>query len=242
MLRPNVYTNADEMTFAYRLAKPQFPREGEKYPLIIFLHGSGECGTDNKKQIKVGVPTLISTLLKRKTPEPFILAVPQCQGGNWWVKKLAMQADYAASREPSPSMEMVLEIVRHLVAEHQADPDRLYITGLSLGGFGTWDAIQREPDLFAAAVPICGGGDIRRVRDIKNLPIWVFHGSDDKNVKVDCSRRMVSALKNIGNRKVKYTEYEGVAHNSWDRAYADKEMIEWLFKQTRTKRPWWKFW
>ena len=242
MLKPAVYTNADEMAFSYRLAAPQFPEAGKKYPLILFLHGSGECGTDNQRQIKVGVPALISTLLKREKPEPFILVVPQCQGGNWWVKKLAMQADYAASQEPAPSMEVVLEIVRHLVETRQADPDRLYITGLSLGGFGTWDAIQREPDLFAAAVPICGGGDIRRVRDIKKLPVWVFHGDADKNVNVDCSRRMANALKLIGNRKARYTEYPGVEHNSWDRAYGDKEMIEWLFKQTRAEKPWWKFW
>ena len=242
MLKPNVYTNEAGETFAYRMAAPQFPKEGAKYPLILFLHGSGECGTDNQRQIKVGVPTLVSTLMKRAKPEPFIMVVPQCQNGNWWIKRLAMNENYAAEREPMPSLEVVLELIRHLVEERQADPDRLYITGLSLGGFGTWDAIQREPDLFAAAVPICGGGDVRRARDIRKLPIWVFHGDADTNVKVECSRRMVAALKNNGNRKMRYTEYEGVAHNSWDRAYSDMEMIEWLFKQTRAKKSWWKFW
>ena len=242
MLKPSVYTNAARETFAYRMAAPQFPKEGKKYPLILFLHGSGECGTDNQRQVKVGVPALVSTLLKRERQEPFILVVPQCRSDDWWVRDLARREDYAMSREPAQSMATVLEIVRHLVAERQADPDRLYITGLSLGGFGTWDAIQREPSLFAAAVPICGGGDIRRARDIKGLPIWVFHGDADKNVDVNCSRRMVNALKQIGSRKVRYTEYEGVAHNSWDRAYADREMIEWLFRQTRTKKPWWQLW
>jgi len=240
MLKPQVYTNAAGETFAYRLSAPQFPAAGKKYPLILFLHGSGECGTDNQKQVKVGVPALIDSLIKR--PEPAIVVATQCQAGNGWVRRLAMGEDYAAAREPMPSLEVALEICRHLVAERQADPDRLYITGLSLGGFGTWDAIQREPALFAAAIPICGGGDIRRVQPIKRLPIWVFHGRDDKNVAVACSRRMVEALKLAGNRKVRYTEYEGADHNVWDRTYANPEVLDWLFRQTRAEKPWWKFW
>lgn len=240
MLAPCVYTNSSGERFAYRLSAPQFPAAGKKYPLILFLHGSGECGTDNQKQIKVGVPALIDTLLK--CPEPVIVVAPQCHGGHWWVKQLAMQENYAAAREPSPALGVALEICRHLVAERQADPDRLYITGLSLGGFGTWDAIQREPGLFAAAIPICGGGDVRRVQEIKRLPIWVFHGKADKNVAVACSRRMVDALKLAGSRKVKYTEYEGAEHNVWDRTYADPAVITWLMQQTRAEKPWWKFW
>jgi predicted peptidase len=242
MLKPCVYTNGAGETFAYRLAAPQFPQAGKKYPLILFLHGSGECGTDNQKQVKVGVPALVSTLLRRERTEPFILVAPQCPATNWWVRELAFNESYAMPAEPARSMAVALDIVRHLVAERQADPDRLYITGLSLGGFGTWDAVQREPGLFTAAVPVCGGGDVRRVRDLKKLPVWVFHGNADKNVPVDCSRRMVEALKQAGNRRVRYTEYEGVAHNAWDRAYAEMEMIEWLFSQTRTKKPWWRFW
>ena len=240
MLKACVYTNGTGETFAYRLSAPQFPAAGKKYPLILFLHGSGECGTDNLKQIKVGLPALMATLLK--SSGPVMVMAPQCQGGNGWVKRLAMREDYAASREMAPPLEVALEICRHLVAERQADPDRIYITGLSLGGFGTWDAIQREPMLFAAAIPICGGGDIRRVQEIKRLPIWVFHGRDDKNVSVACSRRMVEALKLAGNRKVRYTEYEGAEHNVWDRTYANPEVIEWLLLQTRAKKPWWKFW
>lgn len=240
MLKPCVYTNGTGAVFPYRLSSPQFPVAGKKYPLILFLHGSGECGADNLKHIKVGLPALMDTLLKR--PEQVIVVAPQCQNDNWWVRQLAMREDYAASREPASSLAVALEICRYLVAERLADPDRLYITGLSLGGFGAWDAIQREPALFAAAVPVCGGGDIRRVQEIKRLPIWVFHGRDDKNVAVACSRRMVEALKLAGNRKVRYTEYEGADHNVWDRTYANPEVIEWLLRQTRAEKPWWKFW
>jgi predicted peptidase len=242
MMAPFVYTNAAGETLAYRMASPQFPAAGRKYPLILFLHGSGECGADNQRQIKVGVPALVATLLKRPVAEPVILLAPQCPPTNWFVRGLAFNESYSQPTEPARSMALTLELVRSLVATRQADPDRLYITGLSLGGFGTWDAIQREPGLFAAAVPICGGGDLRRVRDIRGLPIWVFHGSADKNVPVACSRRMVAALKQAGNRKVKYTEYEGVGHAVWDRAYGTAELVEWLLLQTRAAKPWWKIW
>jgi predicted peptidase len=239
-LKPCVYTNSMGETFPYRLSAPQFPEAGKTYPLILFLHGSGECGTDNRRQLVVGLPTLMAALLRR--PEPVIVVAPQCQNGNWWVKRLAMRPEYAAAQEPTASLEVALELCRHLVEERQADSNRLYITGLSLGGFGTWDAVQREPSLFAAAVPICGGGDIRRIQEIKRLPVWVFHGAQDKNVPVDCSRRMVELMKQSGNRSVRYTEVEGAAHNVWDQAYANGDMIEWLFRQTRAPKPWWRFW
>ena len=238
-LRPYVYTNALGETFPYRLHVPQFPKAGAKYPLILFLHGSGECGSDNMRQLTAGLPSLMANLQKR--PDPVIVLAPQCQSGNWWVKRLAMKPDYAAAKEPTAALEVALELCRYLVAERQADPDRLYITGLSLGGFGTWDAIQREPELFAAAIPICGGGDLRRVQGIRRLPLWVFHGSNDKNVPVDCSRRMVELLKQIGNRRVRYTEYAGAEHGVWDLTYANPEVLDWLLRQSRAPKPWWRF-
>lgn len=241
LLQPCVYTNETGEVFPYRLHAPQFAKPNQRYPLIVFLHGSGECGTNNSSQIKVGLPTLMAKLIKR--PEPVMVLASQCQVGNWWVKRLARDEDYAASAEPTPSMEVVLTIVDYLMATRQADPNRIYITGLSLGGFGTWDAIQRAPTLFAAAIPICGGGDIRRVQPIKQLPIWVFHGDADQNVNVGCSQRMVESLKLAGSREVRYTEYAGAAHNVWDRTFANDEVIDWLFSQTREKKSWWRrFW
>lgn len=240
MLKTHVYTNAFGEVFPFRMSAPQFPAADRRYPLILFLHGSGECGSDNLKQIKVGLPALMRSLLKR--PDPVIVVAPQCQTGNWWVRRLARQADYAASKAAMPSLEVALELCRHVAAQGLADTNRLYITGLSLGGFGVWDAIQREPGMFAAAVPVCGGGDIRRVSLIRDLPVWVFHGTADKNVSVECSRRMVEALRQAGSRSVRYTEYEGAAHNVWDRAYADPALMDWLLRQTRFKKPWWKLW
>lgn len=116
----------------------------------------------------------------------------------------------------------------------QIDPDRLYITGLSMGGFGTWDAIQRKPDLFAAAVPICGGGDVSKASHITKIPIWVFHGAEDNLVNPKWSRDMVEAIKRAGGNP-KYTEYPGVGHHSWVPAYSDPELFEWLFSQKKKK-------
>lgn len=236
--KPYAYTNAQGEVFPYRLRAPQFPEKGKKYPLILFLHGSGECGSDNRLQLRAGVPALLATLQQR--PQQVMVLAPQCQAGNGWVKRLAMKPEYSAAKEPTPALEVALELCRHQVAERQADPDRLYVTGLSLGGFGAWDAVQREPAMFAAAIPICGGGDIRRVQEIRRLPIWVFHGADDKNVPVACSRRMVELLRQIGSRSVRYTEYKGADHNVWDQTYANPEVVDWLLRQTRAPKPWWK--
>jgi len=241
MFHPFVYTNETGETFSYRMSAPQFPEEGKRYPLILFLHGSGECGTDNQRQLAIGLPTLMRTLLL--CPEPVVVIAPQCQAGNWWVRALARTDRYAMSREPSGSMEVALALCRNAVATGLADSNRLYVTGLSLGGFGTWDAIQREPSFFAAAIPICGGGDIRRVKPLRRLPIWVFYGRVDKNVAVDCSRRMVSALHDAGSSSVQYTEYEDGAHAIWDRVYGNREVLDWLLSQRRDeKKPWWRLW
>ena len=239
MMKPYAYTNELGEVLTCQLRAPTFPEKGKTYPLILFLHGSGECGKDNERQTHVGLPALLRQLVL--LPEQVMVLAPQCQTGNWWVKKLAMQPDYHAVKAPTAALDVALELCRHLVQTKQADPNRLYITGLSLGGFGTWDAIQRDPSFFAAAVPICGGGDTNYARALKAMPLWVFHGRDDKTVSPDCSRRMVRAIDSVGG-KVIYTEYEQGAHAIWDMAYSDKNLIPWLLQQTRVKKPWWKFW
>lgn len=241
MMKPYAWTNAAGEVTLYRASVPSFPQPGKRYPLILFLHGSGECGTNNLSQIKEGLPILMRGLLKQ--PGEFIVVAPQCVRNNAWVRELAMQDGYKMARDATTSLASALMICREMVTRHQADPDRLYITGLSLGGFGAWDAVQREPDMFAAAVVICAGGDTSMAGELKRLPVWIFHGSEDKNVPVRASRMMYDALKKGGNRKVRYTEYEGGAHAIWDRAYNSPELLEWMLEQRRRPvRPWWKFW
>jgi len=129
-------------------------------------------------------------------------------------------------------MGLTLELIEKLSQEFAIDRKRLYITGLSMGGYGTWDIIQRHPDMFAAAMPVCGGGDSAAAPLIKDLPIWVFHGDKDGAVPVIRSQNMVAALKQAGS-KVKYTEYPGVGHNCWTQTYANQDVLKWFFSQKR---------
>jgi hypothetical protein len=138
----------------------------------------------------------------------------------------------AAGKEPSTPMRLTLEVLAGLQKEFNLDDNRLYITGLSMGGYGTWDVIWRHPHLFAAAVPVCGGADESKAPLIKDLPIWCFHGGADPVVPTERSRNMIAALKAAGGHP-KYTEYPGVGHNSWDRAYSEPELPKWLFSQKR---------
>ncbi|MCA9047007.1 MAG: prolyl oligopeptidase family serine peptidase, partial [Planctomycetaceae bacterium] len=126
----------------------------------------------------------------------------------------------------------VLELLDQLIKTHAIDEDRIYVMGLSMGGYGTWDLLARHPEKFAAGVPICGGGDEKQAAKIKEMPIWVFHGDADTAVKVERSRNMVAAIKEAGG-KPKYTEYPGVGHNSWTPAINEPEILPWLFSQKR---------
>jgi predicted peptidase len=146
-----------------------------------------------------------------------------------------VEVDWSADQHDLPetssdSLALAVDIVRDLIEQKKADPTRIYITGLSMGGYGTWDAIARYPDLFAAAVPICGGGDPKTAPRFKQLPVWCFHGGRDGVVKPERSREMVKALEQSGG-KPKYTEYPEAGHDSWTATYANPELHQWLFEQ-----------
>jgi predicted peptidase len=130
-------------------------------------------------------------------------------------------------------MALVLELMDKVIDEYPINIKRIYVTGLSMGGFGTWDLISRIPERIAAAAPVCGGGDETQAAKLVNIPIWVFHGADDPVVPTDRSRHMVQAIKDAGGTKIKYTEYPGVGHGSWKPAYADPEFLKWMFKQKK---------
>lgn len=208
-----------ETLFKYVVYVPADYNPKEKLPVILFLHGSGERGSDGLKQSEVGIGRAI-----RFNPERYhaLVVIPQCLEGKFWADEMA---DFA------------LKALDKTVKEYRGDKNRLYLTGLSMGGFGSWGIATKHPEMFAAVVPCCGGGDPEKMATaLANLPIWVFHGSSDGAVNVEQSRKMVKAIKDAGSSQIKYTEYEGVDHNCWDRAYGDKEMTDWLFAQTKEKK------
>jgi len=200
-----------------------------KYPLIIFLHGSGERGTDNEIQIK-HINDLF-TDSANLTKYPAFVVAPQCPLGKRWVESDWKVSKHIMPENPSIPLELTMELINEISRKYPIDSRRIYVTGLSMGGFGTWDLVCRYPGKFAAAIPVCGGGDTGKAGVLKSTPLWVFHGSDDKVVKVNLSRDMVNAVKKHGGI-IKYTEYKGVGHDSWLKAYKEKELLEWLFKQT----------
>jgi predicted peptidase len=217
-------------TLPYRLLAPREIKSGQKYPLVIFLHGAGERGSDNEKQLVHGMKNFASDEIMAKYPA-FVIA-PQCPEGMRWVEVDWSADSHAMPAEPSRPMAALLALVDRFVAEQPVDERRIYLTGLSMGGYGVWDAIQRKPDLFAAAAPICGGGDPAHAERIKHIPVWAFHGDSDTAVKPKRSREMIEALKKAGGSP-KYTEYASTGHDSWTRTYADPQFFAWLFAQKK---------
>ena len=201
-----------------------------KYPLVIFLHGSGERGNDNEAQLKWGVMNFATD--QNMTLHPAIVIAPQCPEQMSWsnVKRGKDNDDIALQSEPSKPMALVIGLIRQLIKTMPVDTNRIYITGLSMGGLGTYDAIERYPDLFAAAVPVCGGGDTSLAASIAHIPIWIFHGAEDPAVKPVYDLHMLEALTHAGAHPG-FTEYPETGHFSWIAAYSDPVMMEWLFRQ-----------
>jgi len=226
------YQDTDRNQLQYRLLYPKDLDANKTYPLVLFFHGAGERGDDNLKQLVHGMADFASDEMMEKYP-CFVVA-PQCPNGVQWVDTPWTADSHEMPDEPTLPMRLSLELVEHLATVLPVDRKRIYITGLSMGGFGVWDAIQRHPDRFAAAVPICGGGDSRaeKVKPIANLPIWAFHGDKDSVVKTKRSQDMIAALKKAGG-PIKYTEYPNTSHNSWTATYRNPEMYEWLFSQRK---------
>lgn len=212
----------------YRLLRPAKEENGKLYPLVVFLHGAGERGTDNETPLVHGVKEFV----KLRESYPCFLIAPQCPEGKRWV-----EVDWSLPRHdmpatPSEPMKSLVELIDQLSAKLPVDKKRVYATGLSMGGFGTWDLLARYPDRFAAAVAVCGGADEKTAALIAKTPVWAFHGAKDGAVIPDRSRHAVEAVKKAGG-KVQYLEYPDVGHDSWNRAYADPLMMKWLFEQAR---------
>lgn len=212
----------------YRLYKPKAATRENRLPLLLFLHGAGERGDDNAAQLKHG----LKQFLKQQEKFPCFIVAPQCPKDKKWAEVDWGAATHATPEKPSDPFASLIPLLDALQKELAIDPKRLYVTGLSMGGYGTWDLITRLPDRFAAAVPVCGGGDETKAAVIAKVPQWIFHGGADTAVKTQRSRNMVEALKKAGVEP-KYTEYPGVGHNCWDKAYGEAELWSWMFAQMR---------
>jgi predicted peptidase len=216
-------------TLNYRLLFPDADTL-RKYPLVIFLHGSGERGNDNEAQLKWGVQNFATD--KNMVEHPAIVIAPQCPLNQSWsnVKRSQNSTAMELLSTPSKPMQLVIELIKQLISKMPVDTNRIYITGLSMGGYGTFDAIERYPNLFAAAVPVCGGGDISKASTIVRIPIWIFHGAEDPAVNTANSVEMNAALMKAGAHPG-LTIYPETGHFSWLAAYSDEHMMEWLFRQ-----------
>jgi predicted peptidase len=212
----------------YRLLKPLNYDAKQKYPLVLLLHGAGERGAGNDLQLVHGGRNFIDEAFRKRHPA-FIVA-PQCPAEKKWVEVPWDAKSHKAPADPGPTMKAVFGLLESLQKEFSIDESRLYGVGLSMGGYGTWDILQRRPELLAAAVPICGGGDPAYAERFKTTPVWAFHGDADPAVPVSRSRDMIQALQAAGGRPI-YTEYEGVEHDSWTRTFDNRLMWDWLFAQ-----------
>ena len=221
----NHYVSSKGDTLNYRMLSPDYDTL-RKYPLVIFLHGSGERGNDNEAQLKWGVMNFATDQSMMLHPA-FVIA-PQCpQNMNW---SNFSRTDMKLQPTPAKPMELLIGLIHQLIKTQRIDSNRVYITGLSMGGYGTYDAIERYPNLFAAAVPVCGGGDASRAASIAHIPIWIYHGAEDPAVNPLYSLDMLQALTKAGAHPG-FTQYPEVGHFSWLGAYIDPLMLAWLFRQ-----------
>ena len=212
------HLNEDEIDLKYLFSLPKDYSNAKKttWPLILFLHGMGERG-DDLELVKIhGIPKIVKT----QEDFPFIVISPQCPIEYVWTDKKMLQALES----------LVLKIIKNF----RIDKTRVYVTGLSMGGYGTWALATRRPDLFAAAVPICGGGDPATVNILKNFPIWVFHGGLYKVVLAEESEKMVRALEKAGG-KVRYTLYPEVYHDSWTETYDNSALYDWMLSNRKAE-------
>jgi len=223
-------------TMPYRLLTPNGLEEGKVYPLVLCFHGAAGRGTDNMTRGTLAYKVLTSAHVQKKHPA-FILA-PQCPKGKKWVDHRWQDGAYDSAKVAiSQAMTLALSILDETIKHHPVDPGRVYVTGRSMGGFASWDAIARRPEFFAAAVPVAGGGDPGMAARWKGLPIWAVASAGDKSCPVAGTRDVVEALrKEKGN--VRYTEHPTKSHGKICQAWEDiPELAQWLFSNKKKGSP-----
>jgi predicted peptidase len=238
LFNARTYVSMQKDTMQYRLLKPIDYDSTKQYPLVVCLSGGAGRGTDNIKQIAGSRSAQVLSTLENRKKYPAFVFVPQCPPGSDWGRslgKIERESLIKRGKYNQPSVEsLVFEIIYALEEEFNIDTTRRYITGQSMGGFGSWHFILTHPQMFAAAIPICGGANPDLAKNITDIPIWVFHGENDNTIPVDFSRNMIAAIKKAGGNP-KYNEFPNVGHGSWHLAYDTPELLDWLFVQVNEK-------
>ncbi|MBQ8208237.1 MAG: prolyl oligopeptidase family serine peptidase [Clostridia bacterium] len=225
----------DGLILPYRLYVPEDYNAENEYPLVVFLHGAGERGRDNDLQLKNAVQTLFDR--EDGLMSNSIVIAPQCPENEQWVDTPWADGNYSTDEIPeSNELAAVVALVDSMAKEYSIDKARIYAMGVSMGGFGTWDLITRHNDIFAAAAPICGGGDPSKAELLINTPIYTFHGTADNSVPYEGTAEMVEALEDIGSRLINFITYDGEGHGIWEMASAEADWLEWLYEQKLTDR------
>ncbi len=197
----------------YLLFLPEdYGKKRQRWPLILFLHGAGERGSVLNKVKAHGPPKIV----KNRKDFPFIVVSPQCPEGDWWTEKV----------------EVLINLVDDISARYKVDKERIYLTGLSMGGFGTWSLASAYPERFAAIAPVCGEGSRIMALKLKDIPTWVFHGAKDRVVPLEKSEEMVNAIRKRGG-DVKFTIYPEAGHDSWTESYKNQELYDWFLEHSK---------
>jgi predicted peptidase len=224
-----------EDTLLCRILTPLNFQAGKKYPVVVFLHGAGERGNDNEAQLNWGADMFLDSTNRAKFPA--IIVFPQCPlNSKWSDYNKSSNSDstgYIWKDDPMMfnSLKLVSEFIDTLLTSNGVDKRRIYIGGLSMGGFGTLELLWRKPNVFAATFPICGAGNPEKIKEYRaQLPIWLFHGEKDPVIPVSNSRLLYNVLKTT-SAKAKYTEYPNVGHDSWKNAFMEPSLLPWLFAQ-----------
>ncbi len=235
ILSEETFSASDRTRLPYRLYVPSNYDPEKDYPVLIFLHGAGERGSDNTNHLKHVIGNLFNQ--KNSPVLDAIVICPQCPSNNQWVDTPWDKGNYSvASVAQSNESKAVVELLDKIAKTYSTDTDRYYIMGISMGGFGTWDLLMRYPDKFAAGVPICGGADPAMAETLKNVPIYTAHGSADPTVPVAGTRAMVAALQAAGSTVITYEEKPGMGHDIWTQFSGQTEVLEWLFAQKLSDR------
>lgn len=228
----HVHSNMQGKTMPYRLYSPPHLDQGKTYPLVVALHGAGSRGDDNFKHLVPWVAGWMADEVQKN--QPCFIVMPQTK--MQWVPVPFNHGSYSLDkRPPSESIVLLKEIVDALMATQPIDPARIYVVGTSMGGYGAWDFVLRNPDLPAAVIVFCGAGDPSAVDRLKNVPVWAFHGDQDKVVPVSGSTDMIEAMKAAGAADARLTLYEGVGHDAYTKSWKHPGLVNWLFQQRRAE-------